>query len=87
MKAQTSFDRMMLQESIHNGQSIKSGKVEYWNGSEWQTLASFSTIGYKRLLRFPLVSCNKIRIAITNAIYKDMIQLSEVGVYKASAGE
>ena len=54
-KKPATFDRILLQENIHNGQSIKSGLLEYWDGSNWQKLSSFSTIGYKRLLRFPPV--------------------------------
>lgn len=87
LKKQVSFDRMLLQENISNGQSIKSGKVEYWDGNKWQTLSSFSTVGYKRLLRFQQVSSNKIRITINGSLYTDMIQLSDIGIYKASPGE
>jgi alpha-L-fucosidase len=86
-KKPTTFDRILLQENIHNGQSIKSGFLEYWDGSEWQKLSSFSTIGYKRLLRFSPVSSKKIRLTITGAKYKKQLELSEVGVFKASSGE
>lgn len=87
LKKQVRFDRLLLQENIYNGQSIKGGIVEYWDGNKWQALASFSTIGYKRLLRFPVVNCQKLRLTITGAKYKTPVQLSEIGIYKASSGE
>ncbi|UKJ09318.1 alpha-L-fucosidase [Solitalea lacus] len=87
LKKQMTFDRIMLQENIHNGQSIKSGFFEYWDGKEWQLISSFSTIGYKRLLRFPQVTASKIRLTITDAKVENQLELAEVGLYKASSGE
>ncbi|WP_082886444.1 alpha-L-fucosidase [Flavisolibacter tropicus] len=87
LKKSISFDRLLLQENIHNGQSIKSGLLEYWDGNTWQVITSFSTVGYKRLLRFPIVNSNKLRLTITSATYKDQIQLAEIGVFKSFAGE
>jgi alpha-L-fucosidase len=81
------FDRLLLQENINNGQSIKSGLLEYWDGENWQKISSFSTIGYKRLLRFQPVSCKKIRFTITGAKNKDQIELAEIGIFKASDKE
>lgn len=75
----------MVQENIANGQRIASGRVEYWNGTNWQPLQTFTTVGYKRLLRFPAVRSSRIRLTVTNA--NGPVQLAEVGAYKASAGE
>ncbi|MEZ0486319.1 alpha-L-fucosidase [Fibrella aquatica] len=79
------FDRISLQENIANGQQIIDGKVEYWDGRTWQLLKTFTTVGYKRLLRFPVVRASKLRITVTNA--KGPVQLAEVGAYKAAAGD
>jgi alpha-L-fucosidase len=79
------FDRISLQENIANGQQIIDGKVEYWDGRTWQLLKTFTTVGYKRLLRFPAVRASKLRITVTNA--KGPVQLAEVGAYKAAAGD
>jgi alpha-L-fucosidase len=87
LKTTRVFDRFLIQENITNGQSIKSGLLEYWNGSYWQPIQSFTTIGYKRLLRFNTIQCFKLRITITQAKIKDQIHLSELGIYKASPGE
>jgi alpha-L-fucosidase len=79
------FDRVLLQENIANGQMVESARLEQWQNGAWQEIAAFTTIGYKRLLRFPTVKTAKIRIIITKA--KRPVQLAEVGIYKASEQE
>ncbi len=85
LNGEQTFDRIVMQENIASGQRIASGQVEYWNGSDWQLLQSFTTVGYKRLLRFPEVRSSKIRLTISNA--NGQVQLAEVGVFKASDKE
>lgn len=79
------FDRILIQENIANGQRISTGTVEYWNGAGWQLIQTFTTVGYKRLLRFPAVKASKIRLTITEAT--GLAQIAEVGVFKASLRE
>jgi alpha-L-fucosidase len=83
--SEKSFDRMSIQENIATGQRVASGRIEYWNGTDWQPLQTFTTVGYKRLMRFPEVKSSKLRLFITNA--NGPVQLAEVGVFKASARE
>ena len=80
-----SIDRVMLQENIANGQKIKSGLVEYWDGNAWEMLSSFTTVGYKRLIRSMLVKTVKVRMTITAT--KGPVQLAEIGFFKASGRE
>ena len=80
-----SIDRVMLQENIASGQKIKSGFVEYWTGNAWEKLSSFTTVGYKRLIRSKQVETAKVRITITAS--KGTVQLAEVGFFKASGRE
>lgn len=70
---------LLLQEYIKLGQRVKGFKVEYWNGESWQPLASATTIGYKRILRFDPVETDKLRVSITDA--KACPVLSNVEVY------
>lgn len=79
------IDRISIQENITNGQRVASGYVDYWTGTAWQRLQAFTTVGYKRLLRFPPVQSSRIRITFSNI--SGPVQLAEVGAYKASAGE
>jgi len=64
----SSFNRILLQEYIPLGQRVASFNVEAWIDESWQEIASATTIGYKRILRFPAVSAQKIRINIQNSL-------------------
>ncbi len=79
------FDRVLLQENIAEGQKCAQGTMEYWDGSGWKQLADFTTIGYKRILKVPLTKTSRIRISVQQAGYP--VQLAEVGLYKASSRE
>ncbi|HEX6848261.1 MAG TPA: alpha-L-fucosidase [Chitinophagaceae bacterium] len=81
------FDRLLMQENIQNGQSIKQGMWEYWDGSDWRVIQSFSTVGHKRLIRFDKIETSKLRLTITGRKIPGQVQLSEIGIYKASPGE
>jgi alpha-L-fucosidase len=61
------FDRVMLQEPIAQGQRIKMFEVQIEQSGEWTTVAKGTTIGHKRLLRIPPATAQKVRIAITDA--------------------
>lgn len=75
------FDRAMLQENILEGQRIEKFHLEYWTGSDWKSFAEATTIGYKRLLRFPKVTTEKIKIVIEKS--RTNPTLSSFGLYKA----
>lgn len=79
------FDRLLLQENITEGQRIERFALECLTSDGWQTVAEGTTVGYKRILRFAPVRCNKARIIITGS--RDIPQLSEIGFYKASEEE
>jgi alpha-L-fucosidase len=81
------FNRIALQENIAHGQFIESGSIMYWDGSRWQLLQTFTTVGHKRLLKVQDVSTDKIKIIISKTKDGEAAQLSELGLYKAAAGE
>lgn len=82
LDGEQSFDRIMIQENIANGQHVVGGRVEYWDGVRWQLIQSFTTVGYKRLLRFPAVRGSKVRLTVVQA--NGPVQIAELGVFKAS---
>lgn len=84
-KKPVTFDRALFQENIAAGQKNEEALLEYWDGKEWKKINQFTTIGYKRLLRFPAVTAAKVRLTILKA--KQAVQLSEAGFYKASDKE
>jgi alpha-L-fucosidase len=64
LPAETVFDVVMLQESMKDGQRVKKFRLDSWDGQEWKKFAEGTTIGYKRLLRFPPVKSKRIRLVI-----------------------
>lgn len=81
------FDVVSIEEAIQNGQHINSYKVEYKTSDDaaWQTLKEGQVIGAKRLIRTSPVSATQVRITVGTTEGK-VPMISEVGVYKASAG-
>jgi alpha-L-fucosidase len=77
-KAQT-INVLMLQENISVGQRIEKFDLEYWDGNSWQKAAEGTTVGYKRLLQFPTVTTNKVRIKILSSRLNPT--LSELGLF------
>ena len=77
------FDRAMLQEMIGEGQRIEAWKLEAMVAGQWQEVAQATTVGYKRLLQFPVVTADKVRITILDS--RDCPTIREFGLFKASA--
>ncbi|UZD24767.1 alpha-L-fucosidase [Algoriphagus halophytocola] len=75
------FNRLLLQEYTPLGQRVKSFVLEMKNKDSWEKIAEGTTIGYKRILRFPDVTASALRIRITDS--KDIPVISELGIYNA----
>jgi alpha-L-fucosidase len=61
------FNTFLAQENIALGQRVKKFSLEIWREGGWETVARQSTIGYKRILRFPAVKTVKIKFTIEAA--------------------
>jgi len=61
------FNVAMLQEQITVGQRVEEFGLDIWDGREWKEIAHSTTIGYKRLLRFPDVTAAKVRLRIVQS--------------------
>lgn len=72
---------VMLQEDISRGQRVEKFSVEVRVNGEWKLVAEGSTIGYKRLLRFPDMESDCIRIAILES--RGEANISRVGAFLA----
>ncbi len=75
------FNRFLAQEYIRLGQRVKAFTVEAWVDGNWKELAKATTVGYKRILRFPSVTATKVRFNITDA--KSCPLISTIGIYNA----
>lgn len=68
MNAPITFNRLLIQEAIRtNGERVEKHTVEAWIDGAWKEIAHATNIGYKRILRFPEVTTDKIRIRINEA--------------------
>lgn len=74
------FDVLLLQENIRVGQRVEKFIFECQDKDGWKTIAEGTTIGYKRLLRFPAVTTNKVRLRILSSRLNPT--LAEFGLYK-----
>lgn len=83
LKKAKTFDVLLLEENIQLGQRVEKFRLEYLNGNEWKTAVEGTTIGYKRLLRFPSVTASKVRLRIESARLNPAI--STMGLYKQPA--
>ena len=60
------FNRLVLQEAIAlRGERVEEHIAEAWIDGEWKEIARATNIGYKRILRFPDVTTDRIRIRFT----------------------
>jgi len=77
----TRFNRFLAQEHIRLGQRVKAFTVEALVDGSWQEVANATTIGYKRILRFPTVEATQVRFNITGS--KACPVISNIGIYNA----
>ena len=78
---EVTFNRLMLQEYTPLGQRVKSFVLEKESGGNWEKIAEATTVGHKRILRFPDVTATTIRVRFTDG--KDIPIISKVGIYNA----
>lgn len=77
----TSFNNFLAQEYIPLGQRVKAFTVEALIDGKWKELVKQTTIGYKRILRFPTVTATQVRFTITDSKANPLI--SNLAIYNA----
>lgn len=77
----STFNTFMIREDISKGQRVEGFTLEAWKDGQWGKIAEGTTVGYKRLLRFPDTQTSKVRVTITATRLSAMI--SEIGLYHA----
>ena len=61
------FNVAMLKEDLREGQRIEAFAFDVWDGKDWKEIARGTTVGWKKLLRFPVVETTKARVRIIRA--------------------
>ncbi len=77
----TEFNRFLVQEDIRFGQRVKEFTLEVFTENQWKQIAAQTTIGRKRILRFPNVHASQIRLNIVDS--KACPVISNIGLYNA----
>ncbi|HLK57301.1 MAG TPA: alpha-L-fucosidase [Chthonomonadaceae bacterium] len=77
-------NRVVLQEAIALGQRVEAFTVEAFTDGQWAQVAEGTTIGHKRILRFPDVTASKVRVNITRS--RACPTLSNFSLYHAPEG-
>lgn len=81
LAADSPINVVMLQEEIGRGQHIEAFTVDAQTDEGWQTLCSGTTVGHKRLLRFPATRASVLRIRIDSTRAK--AHISRIGAFYA----
>jgi alpha-L-fucosidase len=77
------FDRFVVQEQIALGQRVEGWTLEAWRDGAWVPLAAGTTIGFKRIARFPPVSAERVRFTVTKA--RACPTISTLALYRSPA--
>ncbi|MBR6805254.1 MAG: alpha-L-fucosidase [Bacteroidaceae bacterium] len=79
VKSGVKVNTIMVQEDIAKGQRVESFKAELLIGGQWVEIGRGTTIGYKRLLRFPATEAEKVRVTIEAT--RRTAEISRIGLY------
>lgn len=74
------FNLVMLQEDICQGQRVSAFSVEALQNGQWETIAEGTTIGYKRILPINDCTAQRLRVCIITSYAKPV--LKEVGLFR-----
>lgn len=82
------FNVVMLQEHIKSGQRVEKFAVDVWDqtrwsvgGSGWKEVGTGTTIGYKKLMRIPAETSNRVRVRFLESRVRPT--LAEFGLFMA----
>lgn len=81
LKPDAEINVVMLQEDISKGQRVEAFTVEALIDGDWKEVAKGTTVGYKRMQRFPAVKASKLRVKIDEC--RLTAHISQVAAYYA----
>jgi len=83
LPAARTFNRAGFGEHIAVGQRIEAATLDAWVDGAWKELGASTTVGYRRLLRFPAVTADRVRLRITASRFAPT--LANFGLYQEPA--
>lgn len=81
IKDNSEINVIMLQEDISKGQRVEGLDVETLTDGQWKLVVQGTTVGYKRIFRFPAVKAEKIRVTLTAS--RNKANICNVSAYYA----
>ena len=79
-----SVNRFLLQEAISShGQRIEEHALDIWEDGNWKEVVRGTTIGYKKILRFPVIEADKFRIRILKSRLEPAISKVSAHYYRS----
>lgn len=81
LKDNSEVNVIMIQEDISKGQRVEAVDVEVFSEGQWKQVAQGTTVGYKRIFRFPAVKAEKVRITL--AASRNKANICNVAAYYA----
>ena len=85
LKPSAKINVVMLQEDIRRGQRVEAFRVEALTAAGWTEVGHGTTIGYKRLLRFPTIEAEALRVTLTES--RQRANIARVAAYFAAPVE
>lgn len=82
LKADSKINVVMLQENISSGQRVEKFEVEVWKDGSWEKAGEGTTVGYKRMVRFPETEADSVRIILNESRLE--AQITQVAAYYAA---
>lgn len=82
LKADSKINVVMLQENISSGQRVEKFEVEVWKDGNWEKAGEGTTVGYKRMVRFPETEADSVRITLNESRLE--AQITQVAAYYAA---
>jgi len=61
------IDHCVIQEDVAKGERIREYRIEGKIGGRWKTLCQGTSVGNKRIERFPAVEVTQLRLIIDKA--------------------
>lgn len=84
MPSPVTLNRIMLQEAVAtNGERVEKHAIDAWIDGAWKEIVVSTNIGYKRILRFPEVTTDKLRFRLLESRLTPAISHISAHYYKS----